>query len=296
MISPNGQTQLMGLIGRDISYTLSPIIHNAALQFFKKNAVYLPLPMTQSHVESFIRTAWDLGVLGLNVTKPYKEAVAHLFPNSGLTSVNTLYRGNDWWIPASTDSEGLIRGLMRIGRSIDTFQHIVILGSGGAAQAIIEYLEKNWGKHHFLKMPKISVCCRDIQKGLKWKDRNPSFVSVYPLTPLDVKERLCEGDLETLLIQATSAPRHNDMMDEYIPCLNHLKGAFVDLIYDHPSHLYFAALAKDIPAQDGEPMLIEQARLSQDLWFGKSLEYDLIREALRKEKKHIKEKNHEQKS
>jgi shikimate dehydrogenase len=285
MMMPNGTTQLMGLIGKNISYTLSPVIHNTALNYFKINAVYLPISLNEVNIKDFVSVAWDLGALGFNVTKPHKESVARLFPDSGLRSVNTLYRGKDWWIPASTDGLGFVRGVERLGRSIGSFEHMVILGSGGATQAIISHILERMDHPSNSNKMRISIFCRSPEKFDQAFLGSSPFISTQVLNPKSVKKCLMGSTSDTLLVQATSGPHQGDMMDEYTTVLADFNGVFVDLIYDKPSKIYFAALAKDILAQDGEAMLIEQARLSQELWWGKSLSYEIIRESMRQHKK-----------
>jgi shikimate 5-dehydrogenase len=53
------------------------------------------------------------------------------------------------------------------------------------------------------------------------------------------------------------------------------------MIYSNPSKLYYAALNQDLLALDGEAMLIEQARASQKIWWGKSASYEDMVQALR---------------
>jgi hypothetical protein len=48
----------------------------------------------------------------------------------------------------------------------------------------------------------------------------------------------------------------------------------IDIIYDQPSEIYFEAIRLGLNCLDGMPMLIEQARLSQFLWWKKSASYD----------------------
>ena len=70
------------------------------------------------------------------------------------------------------------------------------------------------------------------------------------------------------MIQAASAPANGSDMREFIAPFASFVGIFADLIYDHPSALYFDALNRGLKCQDGLAMLIEQARLSQEIWWG----------------------------
>ena len=63
--------------------------------------------------------------------------------------------------------------------------------------------------------------------------------------------------------------------------LHGFSGFVCDLVYSNPSKIYFAALNANLNAIDGEPMLIEQARASQKLWWKKSASYEEMLLALR---------------
>ncbi len=289
----------MGLLGKNISYTLSPVIHNAALSHFGINSVYLAYSLEPEKIPTFLDLAWHLGAVGFNVTKPHKELVARLFPESGLSSVNTLRRGSQTWEAYSTDGEGFGRGVERMGQPLESYKNFVVLGDGGASQAILSYLIgllDKWS-HPAHQSCTITVLSRKWDSLVKdnsffaalttqsEKGNCPFQLSLKPFQPNILKETLTQNSDQTLLIQATSAPQHGDMLDPFVPTIKHLKGAIVDILYDKPSNLYYKAMALDIPAQDGEAMLIEQARLSQELWWGKSLSYEVIRREIKASKR-----------
>lgn len=285
----------MGLLGKDISYTLSPVIHNAALAHFGLNSVYLAYSLEAEKIPTFLDLAWQLGAMGFNITKPHKELVAKLFPKSGLPSVNTLKRGSQTWVAYSTDGGGFGRGVERMGQALKTYRNFVVLGDGGASQAILSYLVESiaeWGvsayQSYFITVlsRKCDTIARDTSffAGLNSQSKkggSPFRLSIKPFQPHFLEETLMQNTDRTLLIQATSAPQQGDMLDPFVPSIKHLKGAVVDILYDKPSNIYYGAMAKDIAAQDGEAMLIEQARLSQELWWGKSLAYEEIRRELK---------------
>lgn len=256
MMRIDGETKLMGLLGEGISYTMSPALHNRAAARLGINAVYVPLSMPASQLPSFLANAWHLGALGFNVTQPHKLLVASLVAGHGLPSINTLYRGPTGWQAASTDGEGWARGLERTGHKLASFQNFVVLGGGGAVQSILRVLPAG-----------APVTMLQRSDGT--------------LTPAALGQALSGRGDETLLIQATSAPHHGDTLEAFAPALKSFRGVVSDIVYGKPSALYFTAIAQDLVAQDGESMLIEQARLSQKLWWGKAASYDEMAAALR---------------
>jgi len=255
----DGATKLLGLLGEGIAYTKSPALHNRAAQLLGMNCAYLALPMPAASVKPFLDVSWTMGAVGFNVTTPHKAVVAKLFPECGLGSVNTLYRGDAGWKAASTDGEGFAKGVSRLGKALTDYERIVLLGSGGAAAAVRAHLEQMPGTRTLIEL-----------------SRSSGNLDLATLTA-----SLAGHGEETLLVQATSAPQRGDDLSSLAPALKDFAGHVSDLVYGKPSALYFGAIAKDLTAQDGEAMLIEQARLAQRLWWGKAAPYDDMALALR---------------
>jgi shikimate dehydrogenase len=270
-------TKLFGLLGHGASYSLSPAMHNHAAQLFNKDLVYLYFDIKPGDVEQFLKTFWDMGGFGLNVTMPHKIHVSKLVDASELESVNTLVRRPDGWLGHSTDGVGFLEGLKRSNNTISDFDCVIMLGSGGAAQAVLNAIAVAT-----LNQPPVVV----IHRRSKKNDRallNAFTVSESQI--LTFRDFTIDSALDTmrqtagqrrLIIQATSAPKHGSSLAEFKPILDEMDShdLLVDLIYDQPSSLYHFAIAKNIRCLDGLPMLIEQARMSQFHWWGKSASYD----------------------
>ena len=71
----NGRTRICGLIGNPVEHTLSPMIHNTLANRLGHNLVYVPFPVETGRVADAVVGADSLGLLGLNVTVPYKSEV-----------------------------------------------------------------------------------------------------------------------------------------------------------------------------------------------------------------------------
>lgn len=271
----SGETKLLGLLGQDAFYTLSPTIHNRAIQIFGLDQVYVNFDLDTQSVSPFLDIFWKLGGIGLNVTKPHKNTVASLLAGNSLTSVNTLARGPNGWVGHSTDGAGFAAGLARMDVSVDTIENLVIMGSGGAAQSIIDYVLK----HTAHKLQNLTMLRRSPDRDKKIQEivgKNKFVLQFADWTPEALTIALSESaQKRTLLVQAAAVANPLEpALKEFTRALIGYQGSVVDLIYDKPSALYFAALHDGIKAQDGLPMLIEQARLSQKLWWGKSAVYE----------------------
>lgn len=267
----DGQTRILGLIGRGIGHTLSPIIHNSAIASFSANACYLPFDIAGEFPElPFFESMWQAGALGFNVTVPFKEKAAELFaPNR--VSVNTIFRGEDGFEATSTDGEGFLLGLHELGLGLSDFDAVMMLGYGGAAKA----LEQTIGS----QAPQLPIYVFK-RSSASPQNKTHHLVNFLPFKPRDLEAALKRLP-RALVIQSTSAPLSGESLAEFIPALRFCQGAFVDLVYGKPSALLEASKNLGLPCQDGIPMLIGQALLAQKLWWGRSASYAPIERQLR---------------
>lgn len=269
----SSSTKLMGIIGQQIGYSLSPRIHNFSASSLNIDIVYLNCDMPAESLENFLIAAWNIGALGFNVTTPFKSTITSLLSEKSLESANTLYRGKAGWSLASTDAEGFDMAIKRLGFNFSGFKRVVFLGCGGVVSAILSYITKR-----FENSPEIAI----VRRSPTQDERVRSFLpNDFPLKFFDFKPSQFEKIIrhaggETLVVQATSAPHRGDDLAAFVPALQDFKGVFVDLVYGRASALLEAAQNKGIPCQDGLPMLIEQARLSQRLWWGEALDYQRV--------------------
>ena len=73
-----------GLLGKNISYSLSPSMHNTAFKHFKINAEYKIFDLPEEQLETFVRTELLPGkVSGVNVTVPYKMKMKEILESFG---------------------------------------------------------------------------------------------------------------------------------------------------------------------------------------------------------------------
>jgi shikimate dehydrogenase len=285
MIKVSGSTKLMGLLSQGMSQTLSPSMHNHAAQLLGKDVVYVNFDLTSDKVASFLELFWDLGGVGLNVTMPHKNIVAPLVSNQSLNSINTLSRGANGWLGHSTDGEGFLRGLTRSNASIQDFDMVILLGTGGAAQAVISAICSSTLDRTLPIIIHRRTRARDHLMHESIREPSCQWMTFRDFSASSFFDTMkCSAGARRLIIQATSAPKKGDTLIDLTPGLDFMTHSdlLVDLIYDKPSDLYFSAIARDLRCQDGLPMLIEQARLSQQIWWGKAASYDEMLHGIKK--------------
>ncbi len=137
----NGKTKLCGLIGHPVGHTLSPTIHNTLAQELGQDLIYVPLPVEPGYLGDAVKGGYGLGLLGMNVTVPYKSDVITFLKNvepmaARIGAVNTLVRNDEQggYDGYNTDIFGLERALREDGITLQG-QNVVLLGAGGAARA-----------------------------------------------------------------------------------------------------------------------------------------------------------------
>lgn len=93
----NGQTRLIGLIGNPVEHTLSPLIHNGISERMGISSVYVPFKVEAEGLADAVCGAYELNVLGMNVTVPHKNDVMQCLVEIDeaareIGAVNTLVR------------------------------------------------------------------------------------------------------------------------------------------------------------------------------------------------------------
>ncbi len=265
--------QRYGIVGQGISHSLSPIIHAVSAKHLGLDISYEIFQPSEASLLGLIEGFFLTGGQGLNITTPFKTVVAASSTPADFSSVNTLFRVGEELRATSTDGRGFVDGLRRMGRQLADFKRIFFLGDGGAVVGLIEY---------FLKLE----CTAEISVFRRGDSRDGGLLAlfpflqerIFPLTAVCLAEQLGARvhTRDDLIIQGTRAPLAGDSLAYLLPALASYQGAMVDLVYQNPSAIFRQVKAKGNDCQDGLPMLIEQARHSQYLWWQQAAPYELI--------------------
>lgn len=130
-----------GLIGDPVEGSLSPVLFNAAFEAAADAAVYGTFPVGRDHLTAAVEGAHALGIAGINVTAPHKQAVAELVdvdPRADrIGAVNLVDLTTDPPTGANTDAVAMDRVLETTGEAPG---EALVLGAGGAAAAYVDAL------------------------------------------------------------------------------------------------------------------------------------------------------------
>lgn len=129
------------LFGSPISHSISPAMHNYSFDKLNINARYEAIDISLDNIASINQYIRDDYFLGANVTMPLKTEVIKLLDKLDITSqlsgsVNTIVKKDGLLYGYTTDGAGFINSLREIDIDIAN-KHILMLGAGGAARAII---------------------------------------------------------------------------------------------------------------------------------------------------------------
>lgn len=132
-----------GVIGWPVAHSKSPLIHRFWLERLRIDGDYGRLPVAPEALGKAIRALPALGLRGVNVTVPHKEAVmAHLdhvdATARAIGAVNTVVVEDGALVGYNSDAPGFaepLAGLALPGK------RALVVGAGGAARAVLAALK-----------------------------------------------------------------------------------------------------------------------------------------------------------
>ncbi len=274
----NSETDVFGVVADPVGHSLSPLIHNAAFRHLKLNKVYLPFRVPREHLGQFIDDCTELGVQGLSVTIPHKEAVVSKLTQAdgavrGIGACNTVVFGPGQRHGHNTDYRAAMESLeeaMDIPPGTENplrGKTALVLGSGGVGMAIAYGLLRRGA----------SVVVTDgvADKAKQLADRFECRLAEWSQrhsVPADI------------LVNATPIGMHPNV-DETPFERRHMKPSMVvfDAVYNPENTLF----VKDAKAQNcnvitGLDMFVRQAALQFKLFTGHDGPADLMRDVIRR--------------
>ncbi len=137
--SLNPATAIYGLIGDPIEHSIGHLHHNAVFRKRNQNAVYVKMTVKPEELAEFIPLAKALGMRGLSVTAPLKEAIIPFVDELDdaarqIGAVNTLLFKEGRILGTNTDGVGALDAIEN--KLPVSGKKVVLLGAGGAARSI----------------------------------------------------------------------------------------------------------------------------------------------------------------
>jgi 3-dehydroquinate dehydratase/shikimate dehydrogenase len=130
---------LFGIVGQEVSGSLSPLVHNALFRARELPNLYLPLPLSDFERVKPQELSFDPPFRGFSVTRPWKQAAARTAAPSedvrATRAANTLVSDRNRWRAENTDVDGIFDPLA--DHDTGEGRSAVILGAGGVARSAI---------------------------------------------------------------------------------------------------------------------------------------------------------------
>lgn len=153
------ETDVFGVVADPVGHSLSPQIHNAEFGALGLDAVYVPFRVPFDILGNFMEDVTRLGIKGLSVTIPHKEAIAKFLTKvdpavKGIGAVNTVLFKNDEVLGYNTDYKAAMDCLENaLGGAVPPGtpsplqdKKVLVLGAGGVARAIMYGLQRRGAK------------------------------------------------------------------------------------------------------------------------------------------------------
>src|ERR1700674_830101 len=138
----NGDIGVAAIFGDPVGQSKSPAMHNAAYAALGMNRTYAAFRVTSENLGAALRSIPALGLVGVNLTIPHKEAATRLIKDlSGaarlLGAVNCVVNRRGALRGDNTDARGLERDLRDLGCELRGRLAVVIGAGGGAASSVL---------------------------------------------------------------------------------------------------------------------------------------------------------------
>ncbi len=247
----NIPSRKLGLVGRNIEYSLSPHIFNKFFTEFEGEESY-SYELWQIHSETAV-IEWlkYRNFHGCNVTIPYKKLVAQhcdllIGFAARIHAVNTIHNCDGKLLGYNTDVHGVIRSLRALVKKDHSDIRVAIFGTGGASSAVV-------------------AACRTLNWSAELVSRKAdSGFTTYA----DLKHAKLISTFDILI---NTTPLGSQTHIDETPDINfddlHQNQAVFDLVYNPRKTLLLKrAEKKGCRVMNGELMLTSQARLAWHIW------------------------------
>ena len=281
-------TRIYGVVADPVAHSLSPVVHNAALEAAGIDAVYLPFRVPAEQLDEFLERAVNWPLSGLSVTIPHKETVLKhavrqdslvtsigaantlAFEPSGVAAFNTdataaveslrdalLYRDAESSGADATEVQGEGFGL----------KTAIVLGAGGAARAVAFGLKQQGvdvtvSSRTFERAKRIAteVGCKAVEWNARYRVPHDCIVNA---TPIGMHPHVDE------------TPYAKEHLRQYM--------IVFDTVYN-PENTLLVKEARSVGCQivTGVDMFVRQAAIQFRIWHGADAPVQVMRDALKR--------------
>ena len=282
MTQANTQIPCFGLLGHPLGHSMSPFIHQALFALSGRPQPYALHDVAPEDLKTQVPKL--LAGQGFNITIPYKVEIipflTQLSEKAGLyQSVNTVEIKDGRYIGHNTDVDGFLHGIRSLGVELSQGP-VLMLGSGGVANMIATEV--------VLAGSPLTIAVRkeDVQQAAALKER---LLKIKP----DAEIITCllnePNGSYRLLVNATPVGMYpNTQSCPVTPEIIRQAEAVFDLVYNpFETQLVQTAKSLGLPAGGGLSMLVWQAAVAHEIWFGDSFTDQQIQQVILQAKEYM---------
>lgn len=282
MTQANTQIPGFGLLGHPLGHSMSPFIHQALFALSGRPQPYALHDVAPEDLKTQVPKL--LAGQGFNITIPYKvEIIPFLTQLSEKAelyqSVNTVEIKDGRYIGHNTDVDGFLHGIRSLGVELSQGP-VLMLGSGGVANMIATEV--------VLAGSPLTIAVRkeDVKQAAALKERLLKIKPEAEITTCLLDE---PNGSYRLLVNATPVGMYpNTQSCPVTPEIIRQAEAVFDLVYNpFETQLVQTAKSLGLPAGGGLSMLVWQAAVAHEIWFGDSFTDQQIQQVILQAKEYM---------
>ena len=277
---------ITGLIGYPVQHSKSPLMHNTAFEVLGLDWTYELFEVKEDEVEEAFSDLKALGVVGFNCTMPDKIKAFELADEVSretklIGAANTIVNVDGKFVAYNTDGIGFVNALKDKGFDVKD-KTITILGSGGAASAIIVQCAIDGAE----EINVLSIKDKFWDKAQELVDNTieetQTNINLIEMTDETIEECIMKSSLLCNATPVGMAPNEDACLIKDSGLLR-TDLVVVDIIYNPlETKLYQMAKANGCKVLNGIEMLIHQGAASFRLWTGMDMPLEAVREKVYK--------------
>ena len=263
--------ELFAIFGNPVSHSKSPLMHNLAFADLGYDACYTRYLLEEGY--ALKKTFFDLGLKGVNVTVPHKEAAFNacdfLDPFAKkIGVVNTIVQRAGKLYGYNTDAPGFLKAISEFTE----VKTVLFLGAGGTAQSTSSIL-RDAGYDVTL----LNRSAKRLEKYAKQGFKTYTF-ETFPLKSSLLEQYDLVINMTSAGLEDDNLPAPQEILDLVIPEAQ----ACVDVIYGKETPFLTLAKLHKKPTKDGSDMLLYQGIIAFEYFTEHAYTFDEIKAIMQK--------------
>ncbi|MGB5913200.1 MAG: shikimate dehydrogenase [Promethearchaeia archaeon] len=270
------RTKILCVIGHPIEHSMSPIMHNAAIQDLGLDYLYIAFDVAPNKLKEAIKGLKTLNIKGINVTLPHKENAIKFIDKvdelaQKIGAINTIKNEGGFLIGRNTDVEGANKALIDAGCET-AGKNIVVIGAGGATKAVLYSLASDTNKITIINRSedRAKILVSEMNSKIDINIESKRYSEII------LKEEISNADI---LINATPVGMFPTIdISPVSKKILHSDLFVFDLIYN-PLETQLIKDSKEIGCQtlSGLDMLVNQGALAFEWWTNRKPNLELMK-------------------